>query len=106
MGVTSALPAARGCGGGGSDVGHVVSEGIYNKVALFVRLKTFTQVCVLRHCRSRANTSAADREIRRFIYDLDDGRRLKRESEKERERARERERVRGEKIFSQVMLYS
>lgn len=76
-------------GGGGC---HVVSEGIYNKVALFVGLKTFTQVCVLRHCRSRANTSAADREIRRFIYDLDDGRRLKRESEKERERAQESER--------------
>ena len=41
--------------------GHVVSEGIYNKVALSATLKTFTQVCVLRHCRRRANSSAADR---------------------------------------------
>lgn len=86
MGVTSALPAARGGGGWG----HVVSEGIYNKVALSVRLKTFPQVCVSRQRRRHANTSAAEREIRRFIYDLDDGRRLKREPEKERERAREK----------------
>lgn len=71
-------------------MGHVVSEGIYNKVALSVRLKTFTQVCVLRYCCRRANTSAS--EIRRFIYALDDGRRLKRESEKERESEREGER--------------
>lgn len=101
MGVTSALPAARGGGGGGD---HVVSVGIYNKVALSVRVKTFTQVCVLRHCRRRANTSAADREIRRFIYDIDDGGRLKRETKKEGEREREKER--GKKIFSQVILYS
>lgn len=91
---TACSPGWRREGGGGGRGGHVVSEGIYNKVALFVGLKTFTQVCVLRHCRSRANTSAADREIRRFIYGPDDGRRLKRESEKERERAQERERVR------------
>lgn len=71
----------------------MVSEGIYNKVALSVRLKTFTQVCVLRRCH--ANTSAADREICRFIYDVDEGRKLKRETEKERERkerAREKRR--------------
>lgn len=77
------------CSPGWRGAGHVVSEGIYNKVALSVRLKTFTQVCVLRRCH--ANTSAADREIRRFIYDVDEGRRLKRETEKERERKKRRE---------------
>lgn len=77
---------------GGWGCGHVVSEGIYNKVALSVRLKTFPQVYVSRQRRRHASTSAADREVRRFIYDLEDGRRLKRETEKERERERKGER--------------
>lgn len=48
MEVTSALPAAGGEGGVGGWRRSVTwfSEGIYNKVALTVGLKTFTQVYI------------------------------------------------------------
>lgn len=85
-----------GGGGGGGERSRGPTEGIYNKVALTVVLKTFTQLYI---CTTAAviqtHHTTKEKKIRQlFFLLLHVGHRLKREKEK-RENEGEREREEG-----------
>lgn len=90
MEVTSALPAAGGVERRRRGGVTWFSEGIYNKVALTVELKTFTQVYISTSATAIETRHATKHRAASLFAFLDVGHRLKREG--------------GKQTFSQVIL--